>query len=774
MAGRDRLQAIFLTLGLPLLLLAGLLRLAPPSAAGPPDPQPASGAPLTSDNLLLTAHSGAAVAGVAVSATRALVGAGPALTLVDAANPAAPQRLGQLVLPSTVGDLLWAGDLAYAATANDGVYVVDVGGAVPVTLARYAGSVSARGLALLDAQLLVATAAGLQVVDVTNPAQPLLQATLPAGSAPRRVAVAGSRALVTADDGTITLLDFSTPATPTVTAATTLPGAAWDVAFSGGYGYVAWSDCAAGCSARLRVYNLNAAAPLETVADRLLGSGVARGVAVAGGYVYVARSAAAGPYSGPGVTVLDVSQPALPIVVADYDVPGSFGAADVAVSGPRAYIAYGGSGLQVAAVSDPTAPQALGAWRVPGRARAAALSGDRLLVAAGDGATRGELWQLDPDTLQAAGVFWLPSLTDARLLAADGAYAYVAGPALGGGQQLRVVSLVSPTAPLDLAGLALGNPQHLSAAGGYVYVHDGAELAIIDATSPLTPTRVGTYPVGGALTVTGTLGLLAAGDAGLQLLDLSDPAAPQLLSSVAPGWPALDLVVIGSRAYVAAGAQGVRVVDISAPLSPAVVGVFDPPWSVERLARRRRLLVCHKRRQRDLCAFAGHAAGAAGQRRFQRGQPGAGGCGRRRAARLGHRRRLWRLCARTAFPGQRHGAAGQRSALGRGDAGAGAVHDLLRWAGGLCAYRRACRRLRVDAAAEQPRLHPDPAGAAAAAGGGGAGFCCSSAPADGDRSAYGGSAAGVDGYSGRDHDGVDTGRCHNPERQGHPHPPGAG
>jgi hypothetical protein len=68
--------------------------------------------------------------------------------------------------------------------------------------------------------------------------------------------------------------------------------------------------------------------------------------------------------------------------------------------------------------------------------------------------------------------------------------------------------------------------------------------------------------------IQGTLAAVAAGDAGLVLVDISDPRNPVITGQVAVGGFAWDVALDGTLAYVAAGAEGIAVVDIAQPQSP--------------------------------------------------------------------------------------------------------------------------------------------------------------------------------------------------------------
>jgi len=77
--------------------------------------------------------------------------------------------------------------------------------------------------------------------------------------------------------------------------------------------------------------------------------------------------------------------------------------------------------------------------------------------------------------------------------------------------------------------------------------------------------------------VWGNYAYVADFDAGLQVVDISNPASPAIVGSVDTPDYALDVAVAGTYAYVADYASGLQVVDISNPASPAIIGSGDTP-----------------------------------------------------------------------------------------------------------------------------------------------------------------------------------------------------
>jgi hypothetical protein len=132
------------------------------------------------------------------------------------------------------------------------------------------------------------------------------------------------------------------------------------------------------------------------------------------------------------------------------------------------------------------------------------------------------------------------------------------------------------------------------------YVADGA-LRIIDVSDPTNPTGRGTYISPGLICrvrVVGGHAYVAAGIAGLQIVDVRIPAAPVLIRSYIPPsrLPIYDVQVAGDRAYIVSGPANtcggvagsdptsapplpqsslLHVVDVSHPTDPALLGGFD-------------------------------------------------------------------------------------------------------------------------------------------------------------------------------------------------------
>lgn len=113
-----------------------------------------------------------------------------------------------------------------------------------------------------------------------------------------------------------------------------------------------------------------------------------------------------------------------------------------------------------------------------------------------------------------------------------------------------------------------------------------AGLQVVDVVDRASPRIAGSLDTPGDaqdVVVAGRLAFVADGPAGLQVIDVSDPASPRLLGSLGLPGASRDVVVRGSRAYLACGAGGLAVVDVADPARPVLLGSLasEDAWGVD-------------------------------------------------------------------------------------------------------------------------------------------------------------------------------------------------
>ncbi|WP_396627023.1 Ig-like domain-containing protein [Luteitalea sp.] len=75
----------------------------------------------------------------------------------------------------------------------------------------------------------------------------------------------------------------------------------------------------------------------------------------------------------------------------------------------------------------------------------------------------------------------------------------------------------------------------------------------------------------------GSFAYVAAGSAGLVVVNVANPRVPVIVTTVDTPGNANDVRAIGSRVYVADGSAGLLVFDVTTPAQPALLGSFDTP-----------------------------------------------------------------------------------------------------------------------------------------------------------------------------------------------------
>jgi hypothetical protein len=145
---------------------------------------------------------------------------------------------------------------------------------------------------------------------------------------------------------------------------------------------------------------------------------------------------------------------------------------------------------------------------------------------------------------------------------------------------------VSSFAPTALSFISIpGFANNVDVSGDFAYVAAGsAGLQVVDVTDRRAPHIVGSLDTPGNandVRVVGKRAYVADGSAGLRVIDITNPSAPTLLGALDTAGDATDVFVVGDRAYVADGVAGLQIVDVSNPQSPALLGAFNTPGTAK-------------------------------------------------------------------------------------------------------------------------------------------------------------------------------------------------
>ena len=275
------------------------------------------------------------------------------------------------------------------------------------------------------------------------------------------------------------------------------------------------------------------------------------------------------------LVVVDVSTPEHPREVGRYTMYGD--PRDVAVSGETVF-ALDAGGVEVLNISDPSQPVRAAYLQTGGRGAALALDGDLLIVGGPDWYQWGDpfgawIYDVSPP--------WLPTElgfveTPAPVagLAADGGLMLAAAGRAG----LRVVDISAPTQPVELAGLAARDAiAWAEAEGDLALVGSGHQMTLVDVSEAVHPVELGELPLSFWPTeypaeLKGSLAFVGSYlPPGVAIYDLSNPAAPAMLSFLGLPYHPYGLDASGALLYAAIETELV-VIGVADPTTPEVIG----------------------------------------------------------------------------------------------------------------------------------------------------------------------------------------------------------
>jgi hypothetical protein len=278
---------------------------------------------------------------------------------------------------------------------------------------------------------------------------------------------------------------------------------------------------------------------------------------------------------GGAVTVLDVADPTIPVLVTDSIQTGGV-VQDLYYddSTQRLYIAADEGDFQIWDVQTPAAPQQISVtslyyFGVEVPVVSVDVAGDYAFVSTSWGYLHW-LDVSDPSNPADLGFNGQGGNPSREVFVADDGYVYLAGP-----QTVRY--RINANGSLSLAGSNIyANSYEIFAIDGYAYITSGTgPVQILDAGQGSLP-FVSTYDTNNVkdIFVAGDHAYLANGTTGLRILDVADKGNPHEVG-FDDSAGATDVVVSGNYALVRSGAT-FRVVNVTDPANPIVIGAYDP------------------------------------------------------------------------------------------------------------------------------------------------------------------------------------------------------
>jgi hypothetical protein len=434
--------------------------------------------------------------GIAVLGSRLVLSGGSGLTIFDLTDPRDPEVVG--VHPGPYVRVAVSETHAYV-TGTEGLDVVDISDPTdPRRVGQLAG-VPSRAIAIRDDVVFGADdGVSLVAVDVSEPENPRVIGAL-GGQGGYDIALAGNHVLLAG--GALWVLDAANPHNPPMVGTCDLPSGAGCVAYAEGYAYVA-NDT------EFFTVSMDPPADAEILGKATLPPGSLGGIDTRGGYAYVAK--------GSQVYKIDVHAPDHPSIVSTASIDG--GANGVKASDSFVYVAAGRStlpaGLRVVDFSG-SEPELVGVVAIEGWPLGIDMSTTHAFLACTDEDDypwlHSGLWVIDIVKPRVVG--WLRvEECYFRQVILSGTYAHVAG---NGGYSLIDVS--DPENPLLIASTVAGN-SGVAVDGTVAYgIHD--RMNVIDISDPALPELIGEsapFRTNG-ITVAGSVILVASQD-GLRVL----------------------------------------------------------------------------------------------------------------------------------------------------------------------------------------------------------------------------------------------------------------
>lgn len=294
-----------------------------------------------------------------------------------------------------------------------------------------------------------------------------------------------------------------------------------------------------------------------------------------GNYIYAAVEKA-------GVQIMDVSNAGPPAVVSWIPLIRAFA---VDISGNNLFVAEF-NGFSIYDISNPLSPRRLGSVPLNSSPADVAISGQYAYLAAG---SLGFYAVRVTDPALPTIVEGIPGGFAAKVVT-EGNYAYVLYTSPN---NFVIYDITNRAKPIKRGSMPLvAPPTGIAVSGSYAYVANQNEgLLIIDVTNPAIPQLAGKFDPNDenafAVDIMGATALLsyvASNESKAVLaVDVSNPVAPREVSRYAPRASVVDISVAGNSAVLSEGEYGVEVVDLSDISQMKRLGTYATGGETERL-----------------------------------------------------------------------------------------------------------------------------------------------------------------------------------------------
>lgn len=262
--------------------------------------------------------------------------------------------------------------------------------------------------------------------------------------------------------------------------------------------------------------------------------------------------------------IIDVKHPQKPKLSGTLHLGGEIKA--IYYENKKIYIAAGWNGIHIIDVANDASPLLMHSYKSDGYALDVVVKNAYLFIAAG----REGLQIVDatdphnPKTLGAHKISGRAAGIDA-----DDMYAYVVNMD-DASPSLTIFDVTNKKMPQLIAAEPLRyGAERVRVEGHFVYVAgvaNDAGLIVVDVSNPSKPKKLGSWfdtTCSESVSIDNEIAYLAHGDQGLEILDLSDPSAPFVTEHFSAAGHVRAVGVKDQIAFLANGYKGVKVVDVS-------------------------------------------------------------------------------------------------------------------------------------------------------------------------------------------------------------------
>ncbi len=497
---------------------------------------------------------------------------GSKMWIIDVKNPTTPSLVStvEVAAGTTAEGIATSGTYAYVAGGGAGFKVYNIATpAAPVLVSSIDSLAYCENVIISGQYAYIAAGSRSHIVDITDPAAPVYSGRIAAyGGYHQYINVRSGYAYVCDYDAGLAVVNVTNPANPVNVMQVQSGYRTSCIIFDGNYGYVATGDSG------MAIYNVvNPATPVYVSKLKTTGraSFLSYGAISIGGtptgHIFVSNRNPA-----PGISAINVSNPAVPATSAFLAAAASpTGTAYTPFySNGKIYIAYGTAGMRIVDVSSLSAPALLSTVALNGDSRGVVVKGNYAFVAARDTGVH------VIDVTDGANPVRLKTIktSRARGIALSGNYVYVATSDSG----LVVLNITNPANPVWVKSVTGIDVENVAASGNIVGTSFYSSARFYDVTNPESPVEKGNTPSfttgNEGFAISGNYAYVPDGDS-LKIFSIADPLNPTLVSKIKTGGYGYTAAVSGDYCYVASEATGVRAINISNPASPVEAGYYD-------------------------------------------------------------------------------------------------------------------------------------------------------------------------------------------------------